>query len=280
MSDDNVIDPQSAIARALRRVLRPLVRLMLARNITYPFVAELLKGVMVEVAERDFAIAGKAQTDSRISLLTGVHRKDVRRLRNAPASERELAPSSVTLGAELVSAWTSTPPFATRSGHPKKLPRLASVGGEVSFEALVASVSTDIRSRAVLDEWLRLGIVHIEDDLVVLNTDAFVPEQGAEEKAFYFGRNLHDHAAAATHNVLGGKPPFFERSVHYDALSRASIEALAALGSEAGMQVLKALNRRAMELERKDAKSTEPKHRFNLGVYFYSAPADPDDRGG
>lgn len=279
MPDGNGVDPQSAIARAIKQVLRPLVKLMLAKNITYPFVAELLKQVMVEVAHNEFRLQGKAQTDSRISLLTGVHRKDVKRLREAPNVDRDLEPSSVTLGAELVATWTTSAPFATRSGHPKKLARLASAGGESSFEALVASVSTDIRSRAVLDEWLRLGIVHLENDHVVLNTEAFVPEQGAEEKAFYFGHNLHDHAAAATHNVLGGQPPFFERSVHYNALSQSSIDTLAKLGADTGTQTLKALNRRAMELERKDAKTTEPKHRFTLGIYFFSQPSNQDDQG-
>ena len=69
----------------------------------------------------------------------------------------------------------------------------------VSFETLVASVNTDIRPRAVLDEWLRLGVVQIDDsDQVCLVVDAFVPEKGLDEKAFLFGQNIHDHLAACT----------------------------------------------------------------------------------
>jgi len=34
------------------------------------------------VAERDFALSFKQPTDSRISLLTGIHRKEVARLRH------------------------------------------------------------------------------------------------------------------------------------------------------------------------------------------------------
>ena len=73
--------PAPALVRALRRLLRPLVRLLLAKQVTYPFLANLLKAVYVEVAEREFAIAGKSQTTSRLSLLTGIHRKDAERLR-------------------------------------------------------------------------------------------------------------------------------------------------------------------------------------------------------
>ena len=74
--------PSPALVRALRKLLRPLVRLMLAHGITYPYLSDLLKGLFVEVAEQDFRLDAKAPTDSRVSLVSGVHRKDVARLRS------------------------------------------------------------------------------------------------------------------------------------------------------------------------------------------------------
>jgi len=275
------VAPPAALVAALRKTLRPVVKLMLAHGITYPFVAELLKGVFIDVADRDFQIGGRPQTDSRINLLSGVHRKDVRRLRRE-TPEAGAAPPAVSLGAQLVAAWTTLHPFAGRGGRPRTLARLASAGGKASFENLVASVSKDIRSRAVLDEWLRLGVVHLDEkDQVVLNVDAFIPERGFDEKVFYLGHNLHDHAAAATHNVLGGKPPFLERSVHYDALTAESITHIAQLAEQTGMQAVKAVNREAMRLENRDSKRGEARERFTFGIYFYSsmapgAPADGD----
>ncbi|MBV5344757.1 MAG: hypothetical protein JZU63_04105, partial [Rhodoferax sp.] len=83
------------------------------------------------------------------------------------------------------------------------MPRQGNLLGEASFDRLVASESTDIRARAVLDEWLRLGIVELDaDDNVRLISDAFVPKKGFEEKAYFLGRNLHDHIAASVHNLL------------------------------------------------------------------------------
>jgi hypothetical protein len=266
--------PSPALVRALRRVLRPLVRLMLARGVTFPFVAELLKGLFVEIAERDFALPGKAQTDSRLSLLSGVHRKDVRRLRRGPAAEAEAMPAAVSLGAKLVAAWLTTQRFIDRRGRPRPLARAASAGGAASFEALVARVSTDIRARAVLDEWLRLGIVRLDrDDRVCLNTEAYVPARGFEEKAFYFGQNCHDHAAAAVSNLLAEAPPFLERSAHYNALSASSAEALARHAARAGMAAVKTVSRRAVALERADAAGPFVRQRVNFGIYFYTEPA-------
>lgn len=247
---------------------------MLSQGVTYPFFSDLLKGIFVEVAEKEFQLGDKPQTDSRISLLSGVHRKDVRRLRENPYSD-ESAPAVISLGALLVARWVGSPEYLDGEGNPKPLPRLASDGGACSFEGLVASVSKDIRSRAILDEWLRLGIAHIDEvDCVRLNTDAFIPEKGFDEKVYYLGSNIHDHMAACAHNLAGNKPPMLERSVYYDQLDAASVEELAALSRDLGMQALKKINRRALELQRKNAGQSDANQRMNFGVYFYKTPAE------
>lgn len=269
--------PPPSLVRALRRVLRPLVRLMLARGATYPWVSELLKVLFVEVAEEDFRIGAKPPTDSRVSLVSGVHRKEVNRLRREKISHGESAPSVVSLGAQLVAVWLASSRYLDESGRPRPLTRFASDGGELSFEALVAGVNSDIRPRVVLDEWLRLGVVHFDSEQrVCLNVDAFVPAEGFDEKAFYFGHNLHDHISAAAHNLSGAPKPFLERSVHYDALSADSVAALAAQSEKAGMSALLAINKSAMALEQADADKPSPRRRMTFGIYFYSEAAEPD----
>lgn len=268
--------PSPALVRALRHVLRPLVRLMLAQGITYPYLAELLKGLFVEVADKDFRIGPKSPTDSRISLVTAVHRKDVSRLRQALDASADTTPSVVSLGAQLVAVWLGTPRYLDAAGRPLALPRFVSEGGELSFEGLVASVNSDIRSRVVLDEWLRLGVVCFDEQRrVCLNAEAFVPGKGFDEKAFYLGHNLHDHAAAAAHNLLGGQPAFLERSVHYDELSAASIQLLARQSEALGMKALLAVNQSALAAEQQDAPAPNARQRMTFGIYFYAEPSAP-----
>jgi uncharacterized protein DUF6502 len=274
--------PSPSLIAALRHLLNPLVRLLVARGFTYPMLADLLKQIYVDTADRDFRLDGEPPTDSRVSLLSGVHRKDVRRLRGAALPEEEAVPEAVALGAQLASAWTTQPEFLDAKGRPRRLARLASKGGRHSFEGLVAGVSRDIRARSVLDEWLRLGVVELDkDDQVVLRAGAFVPARGFEEKAFYFGHNLHDHLAAAAHNLLQEGPPFLERSVHYDAIGQASEAEIAALAEAAGMKALQAINRKAMSCEARDRDEPAPKRRFTFGIYFFGAAADtaPADPG-
>jgi hypothetical protein len=250
----------------------------MSHGITYPALAEILKFLFVDVARREFPVGEEVPSDSRINLLTAIHRKEIKRLREISIDDAESMPDSVSLGAQLVGIWVGQPPFIDATGCPKHLPRLVSTGGDASFEALVASVNKDIRSRVVLDEWLRLGVATLnEHDEVLLNTEAFIPSKGFDEKAFYLAHNLHDHAAAAAHNMLGDRPPWLERSVHYDALSIDSIAELNEMAQRAGMDMLQALNRKAMELEARDAQAQETRQRFTCGVYFYSEATPQGD---
>ena len=80
METGSIGNPHASLLQALQKLLRPLIRLLLAQGVTFPMLASQLKAVYVQVAKEEFKLTDKRQTDSRISLLTGVHRKDVKRL--------------------------------------------------------------------------------------------------------------------------------------------------------------------------------------------------------
>ncbi len=268
--------PPPALLRTLRRLLRPLVRLAMRLGMTYPAFGELLKAVFVEVAERDFALPGKKQSDSRIHLLTGIHRRDVKRLRNLPPEALQV-PRNVSLGDQAISRWYREPEYLDEAGRPRPLPRFRQADGSPSFESLVQSISKDIRPRPLLDEWLRLGVVELDaDNRVRLRTEGFVPSEGLEEKLYYVGLNVHDHLAACDNNLTPGQPPLLERSAHYEGLTAADAEALHALARELGMRCLRALDAEASRRQAAAAGRPDANRRVNLGVYFYQAKAETE----
>ena len=62
----------------------------------------------------------------------------------------------------------------------------------------MASISSDVRPRAVLDELVRLGMAEEgEDGQIRLLATGFVPRQGFAEMAQLMQDNLHDHLARA-----------------------------------------------------------------------------------
>ena len=260
---------QEALLRAVARLLKPLVRLLIASGVTYPAFSRLLKTLYVEVADQHFCLDGKAQTDSRVSLITGVHRKDVKRLRHEEQAS-DLTPLSVSLGSQLVARWVGEPAYCDTDGNPLELDRFRGDGEHPSFEDLVSDASKDIRPRAVLDEWLRLGIIDLTtDNKVRLRQEAFAPEEGYEEKAWYFGNNLHAHIATATANVLEEDKPRLERSVHYDGLTEKSVQAIEALAQKEAMRALKEVNRLAMARQKADAELSTANRRIVFGAYFH-----------
>jgi hypothetical protein len=283
MSDTPQAPPPEALIRPLARLLRPLVRLLMRSGVTFPVLSDLLRGLYVEVAQQDLLPDKRTQTDSRISLLTGVHRKEIRRLRLEPPAADE-TPGVVTLSSQIIGRWLGIVPWVDGHGAPLPLPRLAATESGPSFEALVESVTKDVRARAVLDEWLSQGIVALDaEDRVVLNVDAFVPRPGRAEQLFYFARNLHDHIAAAAANISArGTAPYLDRSVHYDQLPVDVAGTLEALGREAAQKMLVEINRAALRLTEAAPPAEGPTRRVNLGVYLYteSEPHLDDAPGG
>lgn len=261
------IEPSPALVKAVKRVLFSFVRLLLKVGITFPQLSEMLKEIYIDVADRYFRLDGKEQTQTRLSFLTGVHRKDVKRIKSSPENREE--PENVSVGVRLVSLWLTRSKYLDAMGRPLVLPLKSKKSA--SFESLVKTIcKQDIRSRVILDEWLSLGIITLTGEKKVkLCTDAFIPQKGLDEKSFFFGQNISDHLNAASNNLLTDSPPFLERCVYYDDLSEESVNELQALSQKYGMELLVKLNERASQLKQQDINKDDSKHRINVGVYLY-----------
>lgn len=257
----------AGVQNALNRVLRPLVRLAIKCGVTFPTFVDLLRQLYVNVAEHEFALPDKQQTDSRVSLLTGVHRKEVSRLRGAGAPVR-VVPDSVSRTSAIVARWLADPAFVDADGVALPLPRTGETG-EVSFVSLVESVTRDLRPRAVLDDWLDRKLVEIDEkDRIVLMESAMAPRDDGEVRLYYLARNLQDHATAAVTNVLADDPPFIERAVHYDGLSEDLAKSLEAYSRKVMVETLLRLNKYANQAVQGDPGGTS---RWNCGVYILTS---------
>jgi hypothetical protein len=270
-------DPAPETLAALARVLKPLARVAMRFQLSLQTLLELLKRVMVEEAVRSIAADGGQATDSRVHLLTGVHRKDIRRFRTMESGARSSYSAEESTAAQLIARWLGDKRFSDGRGGARDLVlRRDGPTDPASFEELVAEISRgDVRPRAVLDEMLRLGVVSMAGERAVrLNRDAFVPTEDARQKLYYLGLNVGDHAAAAAHNIAGGAPSMLERSVHYDGLSLESIHEMERMARTEGMRLLHRLNRKAFALQQRDLrKKSGATWRFNFGIYSYRGDA-------
>lgn len=260
----------------LAHLLKPIVGGLLDSGVPYQALDEVLRQLFVETAIQ--RSESRTDTDSRVSVATGLSRREVKRLRENLGNGKKTIPDSVSLGSRVVAAWLSRSGYQDESGAPLPLPKHAKDETQPSFEELVRSVSQDVRSRAVLDEWLRLGVARLsESDQVCLNSAAFIPTQASKEKAFYLGHNLHDHTAAAMDNFLGNTgTPWMERCVHYSGLTKDEIEQTRKFAEQLGSRTLSKVNQLIQTLPN-PAAETENLQRFSFGIYFYAAPDAPDN---
>ena len=251
---------EKVLAKAISKMLKPLVRLLIHQNITYIGLQNLLKRTYVEVAEESCAIDGKRLTDSRISLITGIHRGDVKRIRTEnihQPTEKELKAS---LSSQLMSIWAGHQAYLSDCGEPVALFRYKS-DGSPSFEELVLSVSKDKHPRSVLDEWLTQNLVEIvevkEIERIKLNHVSYVPEEDFEEKLFFAGKNIGCHLTTVAHNLENQSPPMFDRAVYYTDLSDESVKEIESLCNHRLMELLTEVNQLANQLQEKDKEHPE-----------------------
>lgn len=265
-----LVEPPPALVRAVRRLLRPLVRGLIAHGFTYTFLTQILKEVFLETAEKDFRSRGERPTDSCINLLTGINRKEIRRLRTDVPTSECTAPS-LSLNAKLVRRWMFEREYQDESGAPRPLPRRGQNAVGPDFDDLVEGVSKDIRPRAVLDEWLRLGIVSQDaTGQLHLNQDVLSPGEGFEGMADYFGTNLHDHLAVSVHNLLRKRPPRLEHAVHYPQASSLAVTGLGTVAQRVGMLALLAFEQEAVKGQVHETTGYGATSRVNFGIYFHA----------
>lgn len=265
-------DRSTLVLDAVLRLLRPVARLLLQNGVAYPAFAVALKRVFLEAAQDELKAKGMPQTDSALTLLCGVHRRDVRTLlraepRAAARSPAQRAPLS--MAGEVATRWLSDRSYRTR-GKPRRLVRGADAG---SFDALVASVSSDVRPRAVLDELKRLGMAQEDaDGGVRLLAESFAPRQGFEEMSWLFADNLHDHLAAAAAN-LQGQSNFLEQAIFVDELTEDSAARLQQAAVQAWKQAFQSVMAQAQARFDDDAAHAPPEartQRVRFGVYYFS----------
>jgi hypothetical protein len=264
--------------RETLRLMQPLARLLVADGVTYPQFVRALKTVFLQAAREELRATHAAVTDSALSLLSGVHRKDVRVMRASDAAPPSRSRGS-SLAAAVAARWARGAEYRDADGAPRALPLRSRSPGETSFESLVQSVSKDFHARSVLDELVRLGAARIERDCVHLHAAGLEPGGEYAAAAGEAAASVHDHLAAAAANLravgAGAAPPFAQPSFVADGLSDVSCESLQRLANELSVDLLGRVGEAARARASQDAALAPAlrTRRLRIGTYCFAAPA-------
>jgi len=264
---------------AIRQMLRPVVRQLIANGVSYSAFNRIVKELYVEVAEDDFALAFKRQTDSRLSLVTGINRKEVSSLRRRVAWRAPLPEVEDTLATHVIGRWMAGPPFATDDGTPLLLAYETKDPDEASFARLVRDLGADVPVRSVLDELLRIGAVELRPDgRVLLRQEVHVPAGDVEGKFTLLGSEPAELFETIMHNIQHDDTPRLQRKVVYDNVGAAALPELRTRVRRVGEAFVRQANAllASYDRDRNPAAPGGPRSRVVLATYYFEEELAPD----
>jgi hypothetical protein len=145
-----------AIIQTCRTLLRPIASLLLKCGMTWREFSIISKAIFVDVASEEYGIKGRQTNISRMSILTGISRKEVRRQRELLDSAPEIdLPNKTTDATRLLSGWHQDKNFLDQNGKP----RVLSLQGEASFSELCHRYGGNVPATAMLKELKRVNAV-------------------------------------------------------------------------------------------------------------------------
>lgn len=257
-----------SLQKAVRRVLSPLVRLMLRHGVSHAEFANWAKQAYVQEADVHFGLDGKSPTVSRTAIITGINRKEVKRLRELP-TDVDTGVSKHNRAVRVVTGWLQDEEFLNSRGQPETL-----VFGEPhdSFNQLVKRFGGDVPARAMLDELVRVGTVKNLNGKVSLQHKGYVPHQSESALLDLFATSATDLLTTLDHNLRlkGGDKSRLQMSVAYDDVTDEGRDAFQALSTEHALALLQQLDKSLSQYDRgaNPTVTGRGKHRVGLGVYW------------
>ncbi len=268
--NEAILKPLSA---AVLRLFRPLVRVLLRNGVSYRTFADFAKWVYVDVATKEFGIKGRKQSISRVSVITGLSRKEVKRVRELPRPDDSASVERYNRAARVIAAWRRESKFLDAEGKTAPLPL---EGPGATFSELVKRFSGDVPVRAILDELIRIGAVErLEDGRVCLLTRAYIPESSEADKLHILGTDVGHLISTIAHN-LKAEPmgPLFQRKVAYDNLPDEVLPEFRELSAGAAQTLLEKLDQWLAQHDRDVSPSVKGtgRNRAGLGIYYFEEP--------
>jgi len=224
---------RARILDALGRLLEPIVLLLLKSGITWREFADLAKVKFVQVATNEFGIRGRPTNASRVAILTGIDRRDVRKLRLGSAEQPAFDLGFMSKPTQVLGGWFHDPDFRTESGQPRDLHVSE---GEHSFAALVRRYTPGIPHVAMIKELRAVGAVEeLRDGRLRVLKRNYIPRELTNNQIRLWGSVLEDVGTALEHNLTRNpseRPRFERRALSLTVERRALPEFEAFLAAE------------------------------------------------
>lgn len=269
----------SALTTAVCAILRALARVLLRHGVSYHAFADLAKRAYIQTAGDEFGIPGRKVSSSRISVLTGLTRKEIQKLNESVSAPDSEALERYNRAARVVSGWIRDPEFIDQAGNPLDL---AMEGPKSTFAELVRRHSGDVPPRAILDELLHVGTIEkMQDGRVKLVGRAYIPRASDSDKLAILGADVADLIKTIDHNLTNIDTPRFQRKLMYDNLPREAVVKFRELGPARAQGCMEYLDSWLSQHDRDVNPASEGagRMRAGLGIFYFEEDLGSKDEG-
>jgi len=153
-------DIQRQVLGAFLLALKPIARIFLRFGMGFREFSDIAKTAFVDVATNEYGLRGRPTNISRVAVMTGLTRKEVRRVREKIEKGDQSVVVKSTPLSEMLHRWHADNEYLDSAGRPIVL----QFSGEgVSFSSLARKYGGDIPPGAMRTELKRAGAI-IEDE--------------------------------------------------------------------------------------------------------------------
>ncbi|MCU0975125.1 MAG: DUF6502 family protein [Steroidobacteraceae bacterium] len=229
--------------------------------------AELSKTAFVEVATREFGIRGRPTNASKVALMTGINRHEVRRQQEQLASTQLPAPAYMGAAQRVLSGWHQDPDYLDEQGAPQLLPES---GPALSFHDLCRRYAGDMPASALLREFRRVGAVEQEvDGRLRAKMRSYIQARLDPEKILRAGSVLEDLGNTVVFDLTAPATARlrFERRAENASIDLRDVPEFQDFLEREGMALLERVDEWLSNHERNDPAAPGTRVRLGVGVY-------------
>jgi hypothetical protein len=270
-------DIQRQILAAFLVVLKPIARILLRFGIGFREFSEIAKTAFVDVASSDFGIRGRPTNISRVAVMTGLTRKEVRRLRDKIAGGKHTVVVKPTPMWDILHYWHADGEFLDSGGRPSKLPFS---GESKSFSSLVRRFGGDIPPGAMRTELKRVGAIEEDEagNLTVLKR-TFRPEGDHESLVASLVHGVYPLLATVSHNTNPNRngSTWSQRIAFTQAVSKGDVPRLKRMTADRIESFAESIDDLFMAYETLNDQDIKGEDKTTLAVgVFYFEDREPD----
>jgi hypothetical protein len=261
-----------AMGNMLRRLLTPIVRLLLKHSFSYGAFEGVARRVFVDVALEMAGETGRKPSVSRAAVITGMTRKEISTLVSHPWTGADVDSKNYNRAARVVAAWMRSEELRAGNGRPRPL----SVD---EFAELVKRAGDDVPYRAVLDELVRVGSVQQgADGAIALVDRAFVPSDSMKAKINILGTDTCELLETIIYNIEYGTSDNsrYQRKVMHTGIPTSALPAFRELSANKAQELLELFDRWLSERDLSAIPEDEWRGtaQTGVGIYYYEKISD------